>query len=75
MTTEDWDGRDEYVIVLPEFERNGPFRYFDLPFEIGYNVLELLLVRGPMALTQDLAIRERFPHRGRERLQWVKSLP
>ena len=45
------------------------FRYFDLPIEIRYNILENLLVRGKVAMRSCL-IRQRFPSWRHASPQW-----
>lgn len=54
----------------PTFNREGPFRYFDLPPEIRDQILRLLLVRGNVALGNDGAIKNRFRHWNHERPMW-----
>lgn len=63
-----------YFQSVRPFEPEGPSRFFDLPIEIRYMTLELLLVRGKVALAQDSAIKRRFPDWDHERPEWGKSI-
>ena len=48
-----------------------PFPFFDLPKEVRYMILELLLVRGQVALCPDREIRERIPEWIQQRPEWA----
>lgn len=47
------------------------FPYFALPKDVRYMILELLLIRGNVALCSDSAIKRRFPVWDAERPQWA----
>ena len=54
----------------PNFKREGPFRYFDLPTEVRDQILRLLLVRENVALGKEKSIRNRFSGWSHEKPMW-----
>lgn len=54
----------------PNFKREGPFRYFDLPTEVRDQILRLLLVRENVALGREKSIRNRFSGWSHEKPMW-----
>ena len=59
-TLNDWGELEDYVFSPPPCKRKGPLRYSYLPIEIRYSVLEILLGRATVALTEDVVIKQRF---------------
>lgn len=51
--------------------RHDVFPFFELPKEVRYMILELLLVRGQVALCADSIIKRRFPKWNRQRPEWA----
>jgi len=58
-------------VLAAERRSKLPFPYFELPKEIRFMILELLLVRGNVAMSREWPAKYRFPSWNFERPQWA----
>lgn len=74
MRVQHFNELDDYFHSTPHSRREDPFRYFDLPIEIRYDILGFLLVRGTVTLRRDVAGKRRLRYWDHERPEWGKSV-
>lgn len=71
MRVQHFNELDDYFHSTPHSRREDPFRYFDLPIEIRYDILGFLLVRGTVTLRRDVAGKRRLRYWDHERPEWA----